>query len=81
MTPLDRTTIVLPPSLKREAKALARELGISFAKLVRDALEEEIARRRRERKGYDPFFDNPAVYRGPVPGDLSRNHDRYLYEE
>jgi len=80
MTPPDRTTIVLPPSLEREAKALARELGISFAELVRDALEKEIARRRRERKGYDPFFDNPAVYRGLVPKEYSRDHDRHLYD-
>ncbi len=79
--PVQRTTVVLPPPLKREAQTLARELGISFARLVRNALQEEIARHRRKHKGYDPFFDDAAVYRGRVPKNYSRDHDRFLYDE
>ena len=28
----------------------------------------------------DPLFEN-AVFDGPAPADLSRNHDRHLYDE
>jgi hypothetical protein len=35
------------------------------------------AKRRRK----DPFLDDPAVYRGPVPKDYALNHDKYLYGE
>ncbi len=77
--PLKRTTIRLPRPLWDEAQALARELGISFAGLVRAALEREIARRRFRGDRHDPFFDDTAVYRGRVPKDYSRDHDRHLY--
>ena len=78
--PLKRTTIRLSPHLWNEAKALARERGVSFAELVREALEKELARHRSKGERHDPFFDNPAVYRGPVPKEYSRDHDRHLYD-
>ena len=34
----------------------------------------------RDRKD-DPFFADKAVWMGPVPSDLSANHDKYLYDE
>lgn len=80
----ERTSIVLPPALKRQAVAHARRAGISFAEFVRRSLRESIsakassAKRRRKR---DPLFDDVAVYTGPVPADLSVNHDKYLYDE
>ena len=77
--PLKRTTIRLARPLWDEAQALARELGISFAELARAALQREIARRRSGGKRHDPFFDDAAVYRGRVPKNYSRDHDRHLY--
>ena len=77
--PLKPTTIRLSRPLWDEAQALARELGISFAELVRAALQEEIARRRSAGKRDDPFFNDTRVYRGRLPKDYSRDHDRHLY--
>ena len=78
----ERTTVVLPPALKRQAIARARRDGISFAEFVRRSLERSLAakpeKRRRKR---DPLFEDVAVYDGPVPADISVNHDKYLYDE
>jgi hypothetical protein len=79
----DRTTVVLPPRLKQRATARARQQGISFAELVRRAIQNEVTQPlRRARKGKkDPLFDDVPVYDGPVPADFSINHDKYLYDE
>jgi hypothetical protein len=78
----DRTTIVLPPRLKQLATARARERKISFSEFVRRAVEDAV---RQPRAGgqldKDPFWSDVAVYDGPVPADLSENHDKYLYDD
>lgn len=80
----ERTTIVLPPRLKQRATARARERKISFAEFARQAIlkavNEPVPKRRRKH-GKDPIFWDVPVYDGPVPADLSINHDKYLYDE
>jgi len=78
----ERTTVVLPPGLKREAVARARREGISFGEFVRQSLRRSLseAHRKTSRKK-DPFWSDVAVYDGPVPADISVNHDKYLYDE
>ncbi len=51
----DRTSLIIPRELRRWAQTEARERGISFAELVRLAIEELLAA-RRDRRARDPFF-------------------------
>ena len=77
-----RTTIVLPSKLKQAVVGLARAQGISFGEFVRRALEKALAHNgSRRNRTSDPFWDDRAVFRGDVPPDLSKHHDRYLYGE
>ena len=79
---MDRTTIMLPPDLKRRALQRAKELGISFGEFVRTSLGDRL-RTPKKGKGQerDPFFADEEFYEGPSPGDWAENHDRYLYGE
>ena len=77
---MPRTTVVLPEELKLRATQRARQEGIPFAELVREALESRLATPTR-RAGDDPLFADVPVYDGPVPPSLSEDHDAYLYED
>jgi hypothetical protein len=78
----DRTTVVFPPGLKQLAMERARERKISFAEFVREAVESAIHTPKPKRKrAKDTFWGDLAVYDGPVPTDISINHDKYLYDE
>jgi len=76
-----RTTVVFPAGLKKRAVAEARHQRISFGELLRRSLEQTLSQPRKRPKGRDPLWDNVPVYDGPVPADLSSNHDKYLYDE
>jgi hypothetical protein len=80
----NRTTVVLPPRLKQRATALARQRKISFAEFTRQAIMKAVNEpppKRGRKRGKDPIFWDVPVYDGPVPADLSINHDKYLYDE
>jgi len=77
----DRTTIVLPSRLKQLATARARARKISFSEFVRQAVEKAVVEPQRHTRKKDPLFGDIPVYDGPVPSDLSENHDKYLYDE
>ncbi len=76
---MTRTTIMLPEDLKLRAQEIASRLGISLAELIRETLERRLDARRDWQD--DPLFAEVPVFEGPVPPDLSREHDRYLYGE
>ena len=83
---LQRTTIVLPETLKQRAVIRAREQGISFGELVRRAVEKDLVAnptvRRLDLKGKktgDSFWDNLVTYDDDGPADLSERVDDYLY--
>jgi hypothetical protein len=79
---MQRTTVVFPVSLKKRAMALARQRKISFGEFVRQAVEQSaFLPPKRRLKGRDPLFFDVPVYDGPVPADISINHDKYLYDE
>jgi len=74
-----RTTIVLPPELKRRAQRLAAQRGLSFGALVREALArytEKAPPRKR-----DPLFAVAPVFRDGGRRDLIDRHDDELYGE
>jgi hypothetical protein len=72
-----RTTIMLPDDLKAKAAEFSRKKGLSLGELVREALGELL--NKAEEDAGDSFFCDTAIYQEDVPGDLSRNHDEYLY--
>lgn len=75
---MERTTIALPTDLKLKALKQARDMGISLGELVREGLKKMLNKKNRKEIS---FFDDTAVYTGPIPEDLSINHDKYLYDE
>jgi hypothetical protein len=77
---MQRTTIMLPVDLKQRASTLATRLGISLGELIRQSLEAALRGNAGEVRE-DPLFTDQAVYRGPVPANLSADHDDFLYGE
>jgi len=71
-----RTTIMLPPELKRRAIKRAKERGVSFGELVRESLSVILTGAPDTE---DSLLADRAVYRGKTPRDLAAEHDRYLY--
>ena len=75
---MQRTTIMLPVDLKQRAESLAKRLGVSLGELIRQSLEAALRGNAGEVRE-DPFFQDRAVYAGPVPASLSADHDDFLY--
>lgn len=82
----DRTTIILPETIKLRAVGRAREQGISFGEFVRKAVENELTivpqKKRLNLKGKktgDPFWDNLVTYDSDGPTDVSERVDDYLF--
>jgi len=44
---VQRTTVVIPEELKRQAKRAAAERGVSMGELIREALEEKLRSSQR----------------------------------
>ncbi len=76
-----RTTLMIPPALKTRAQQRARDLGISFGQLIRQAIESELSSSGTDERAEDPLFADQAVFTGDTPADVSVHHDRYLYDE
>jgi hypothetical protein len=79
----DRTTVVLPPELKRRAVSRARHQGISFGEFVRRAVEKQLttptkSRVKRKKTG-DPFLDSLVTFDDGGSPDLSTRIDEIVY--
>jgi hypothetical protein len=79
---MSRTTLVIPPALRRRAAAHARGQGKSLSQFVRERLEESLAavpgtQRSRARAR----FLGRKPWQGKAGGatDTAVNHDFYLY--
>ena len=77
---MNRTTIMLPEELKRQAQERAMATGISFGELVRRSLTAAVSTPPPKRTK-DPLLADSGTYLGNAPSDLSEDHDQYLYEE
>lgn len=71
---------MLPVDLKQRASTLATRLGVSLGELIRQSLEGALRGNAGEIRE-DPLFLDQAIYRGPVPANLSADHDDFLYGE
>jgi hypothetical protein len=76
---MKRTTIMLPDDLRRRAVFRARQRGVSLGELIRESLDAAVPQVNYE-AGPDPLFQD-VVFDGPAPSDLSRRHDKYVYDE
>jgi hypothetical protein len=75
---VNRTTVVLSEDLKLRAREQARREGIPFSELVRQAIAARVDD-PAGRVDEDPLFGDVPVYEGPVPANLSEDHDTDLY--
>jgi hypothetical protein len=78
---MQRLIIMLSPKLKAQVQRRAKERKVSVSDLVRESLEAALEPAETGRRVSDPLFTDKAVFSGDAPSDLSRNHDRYLYED
>jgi len=78
---MHRTTIMIPDDLKEQAAKRARERGVSFGELVREALRDCLQRAAAKKSGFadDPVFADTAVFEGDSPIDAAPGHDDHLY--
>lgn len=73
---MQRTSLMLPPELQRQAAKTARQRGISLGELVRQSLVRETAAVYLTEK--DSFWATDEVFHSGQ-GDLAVNHDAELY--
>lgn len=73
---MQRTSLMLPPDLQRQAAKTARQRGISLGELVRQSLARETAVAYRAEA--DPFWAMNEVFHSGR-SDLAANHDDELY--
>ena len=83
---MNRTTIVLDPSLKKKAIKRARELQISMGELIRVSIDRFLKEPQDIISSSDSFFTDNVVYKDSETSnakvdDNSLNHDKYLYED
>jgi hypothetical protein len=77
-----RTQIQLTEQQARQVKTTAKETGVSVAELIRQCVDEGLARRHTSRASlYERASRLVGSCRDPEGADdLSSNHDRYLDE-
>jgi hypothetical protein len=72
---MHRTTIMLPPDLRRKADREAKALGISLSELIRRRLSAG----GLPEPGAKPRFFSRQPWQGAGGSDTAANHDQYLY--
>ncbi len=77
---MQRTTVMIPLDLKAKAFKRAKELHVSLGEFIRHSLKLSITK-TSQAAGKDSLFLDRIIFKGNVPADLAKNHDRYLYEE
>ncbi len=74
-----RTQVYFPEELYKRLKKRAKKEGKSVAALIREASEEYLKEEEKEIDWEnDPFFKAAGIF-SSKDGDLSINHDHYLY--
>lgn len=77
---MNRTTIMLPSTLKMQVMKLAKSEGVSLGGLIRKLLESKLQMAKQiKTKAQDPFFADTSVFTGNAATNLASNHDDYLY--
>lgn len=71
-----RTQIYLPKQTYEEIKSWAQEESKSTATKIREVLSQRLKKHKKKEHVLKLLMKN--TFKGP--GDLSKNHDKYLYE-
>ncbi len=71
------TTVQLPEPLLQKAAAKAKRLGVSQSKILRDAIEKDLAGEKNGRTMLDVMADMVGCIKGG-PSDMSRRHKYYF---
>jgi hypothetical protein len=74
---MHRTTILLPPELRRKADKEAKALGISLSELIRRRLSGDGAGDHGTKS--KPRFFSRKPWQGSGASDMAANHDEHLY--
>lgn len=78
MSTLRRTQMYLPEDILRELKRRSAEEKTTIAAIVRSALSEFLGKNREKNWLEDPLWEMVGAS-SSKEGDLSVNHDKYLY--
>ncbi len=78
MSTLKRTQMYLPEDVLRELKRRAAEEKTTIAGIVRSAVSEFLGKNREKNWLEDPLWKMVGAS-SSKEGDLSVNHDKYLY--
>ena len=62
-------------------KVAAKKEGISKGELIRNVMDAALNHPPKNSLNDDPLFSDNAFFTGDVPNDISKNHDRYLYDK
>jgi hypothetical protein len=73
---MKRTTIMFPARLRSQVEKLARQEGVSPGKLIRDTMQERVA--KTDGHGRNRFFIHDDSVDDGLPADVSANIDKYL---
>lgn len=74
-----RTQIYLPEDLYQHVNLYARKENKSAARIIRESIE--VGLKKRSAPGIGGVLMRLSEIGGQGPADLSRNIDKYLYEE
>ena len=78
-----RKTIHLDAETDRLINREAKRRKVSRSEVIRDAVRIGLkanGKHGHAKNGHHPFWEDEAVYHGPVPADTIANLDRYLYD-
>jgi hypothetical protein len=75
---MQRTTIMLPKTLKRKVESRARQEKKSLGSFIRESLEHSL--QSNTPRSSDPLFANleSDIFEDDGPADLAENHDKYI---
>lgn len=76
---MHRTSLFLPNNLKIKLEKEAQKEKISFAELVRRALEKYLLAKQGA-TAQDAFLSSQTVFEDDGPFDTALHHDKYLLE-
>jgi len=78
---MERTTIMLPRDLKLRVAQYAKRQGISMGELIRNVMDAALNNPPPNSLDDDPLFSDKTFFTGDAPDNISKNHDRYLYDK
>ncbi|MCE5329082.1 ribbon-helix-helix domain-containing protein [bacterium] len=77
---MKRINLELNDELYDKVKKISHGKDSNISAVIREAIEVFNDGKTEAEADQDSFFKLPEICRGKGPGDLSINHDKYLYD-